>query len=526
MQLFKNVASQKVRVFAFADAGHASLDAGEPVPGDATNITAQTAVDNAALGATNDANPAEVDATNAPGTYEFDPTQAETNGDVIEWYPKSATAGVQVVTIGGNVQTTSPENHPDMGIEADGHVHSDLKEMLGAAQSVTDLKDFADAGYDPSTNKVQGVVLVDTTTTNSDMRGTDSAALASNVPDSLSHANLKIQLVTDYNLDHLLAADYDPASKPGVATALLNELIESDSGVSRLTANALEQGPVATGFSTHSAADVWTSGTRTLTGLGFTFVAGDFGSSSLDGKGDWNTTAPPTAASVADAIWDEAQADHTSAGTFGEVATEIAAILVDTGTTLPAMLSTIDTIVDSILVDTAEIGSSGAGLTAVPWNSAWDAEVQSECTDALNAYDPPTKAELDSGLSGLNDPTAAEIWTSGTRTLTAATNITSSGEAINTTGGVVDTVTTATTATNLTTNNDKTGYAMSATGTDLVLVDGKTLPAAVRIIAAAVAGRVSGAGTGTEVFKGLDEATTRITATVDSSGNRTDLTYG
>ena len=55
----------------------------------------------------------------------------------------------------------------------------DLTHMGGVAQSATDLKDFADAGYDPSTNKVQGVVLVDTTTTNSDMRGTDNAALAS-----------------------------------------------------------------------------------------------------------------------------------------------------------------------------------------------------------------------------------------------------------------------------------------------------------------------------------------------------------
>lgn len=42
------------------------------------------------------------------------------------------------------------------------------------------------------------------------------------------------------HLDHLLAVDYDPASKPGTATALLNELVESDAGVSRFTANALE----------------------------------------------------------------------------------------------------------------------------------------------------------------------------------------------------------------------------------------------------------------------------------------------
>jgi len=51
----------------------------------------------------------------------------------------------------------------------------------------------------------------------------------------------------------------------------------------------------------------------------------------------------------------------------------------------------------SILADTDDIGAAGAGLSAVPWNAAWDAEVQSECNDALVAYDPPTKAEMDTG---------------------------------------------------------------------------------------------------------------------------------
>lgn len=41
---------------------------------------------------------------------------------------------------------------------------TDLTQIGGVAQSATDLKDFADAGYDPATNKVQGVVLTDTTT--------------------------------------------------------------------------------------------------------------------------------------------------------------------------------------------------------------------------------------------------------------------------------------------------------------------------------------------------------------------------
>lgn len=52
---------------------------------------------------------------------------------------------------------------------------------------------------------------------------------------------------------------------------------------------------------------------------------------------------------------------------------------------------------------------------------------------------------------------------------------------------------------------------------------GVTPRQAIRAIAAIVAGIISGAGTGTEVFKGVGQAsggTTRATVTVDSSGNR------
>lgn len=38
--------------------------------------------------------------------------------------------------------------------------------------------------------------------------------------------------------------------------------------------------------------------------------------------------------------------------------------------------------------------ADGSDFTAIPWNASWDAEVQSEATDALNAYDPPTNAEM------------------------------------------------------------------------------------------------------------------------------------
>jgi hypothetical protein len=71
----------------------------------------------------------------------------------------------------------------------------------------------------------------------------------------------------------------------------------------------------------------------------------------------------------------------------------------------------------------------------------------------------------------------------------------------------------------------KTGYKLAADGADLVLVDSRSLPAALQIIGAVVAGKISGAGTSTEIFVGLDGSTTRVTMTVDASGNRSAAVY-
>jgi hypothetical protein len=163
-------------------------------------------------------------------------------------------------------------------------------------------------------------------------------------------------------------------------------------------------------------------------------------------------TAPPTAAANADAVWDEARADHTTAGSFGEVETsaDIAdavwdealaghsgvgsagAALTAAGsagdpwaTALPgtygvgtagkllsdnlnAPVGTVDTVVDGIATT---LGAAGAGLTAVPWNAAWDAEAQSACADAITAADLATAAAV------ADVPTVAEF---EARTLPAA----------------------------------------------------------------------------------------------------------
>jgi hypothetical protein len=93
----------------------------------------------------------------------------------------------------------------------------------------------------------------------------------------------------------------------------------------------------------------YTGSTRTVTlsadpGI-FTMAVGDtvdiIAVPVMRGTDNANTTTPPTALAIADQVWDEAQTDHTTSGSFGEIASEIADILVDTGTTLDTKLDDI-----------------------------------------------------------------------------------------------------------------------------------------------------------------------------------------
>lgn len=102
--------------------------------------------------------------------------------------------------------------------------------------------------------------------------------------------------------------------------------------------------------------------------------------------------ATPTVAGVP-----EVDLTHVAGATtnVSALATNVDAILTDTadmqpklgtpaGASISADLLVIDNFVDGL---ETTIGSAGAGLTGVPWNAAWDAEVQSECNDALVALD-------------------------------------------------------------------------------------------------------------------------------------------
>ncbi|NIW43522.1 MAG: hypothetical protein GWN30_01720, partial [Gammaproteobacteria bacterium] len=147
-----------------------------------------------------------------------------------------------------------------------------MDELKDDAQSATDLKDFADSGYDPATNKVQGVVLTDTCTT------------------------------------------------------LTGHTAQTGDNYARLGAPA----------GASIAADVAAVKTDT----------GNIVTDTNELQGDWTD-----------------------------------------GGRLDLILDELTTNCDAIETDTqdlqTQIGTAGDGLTAVPWNASWDAEVQSEVADAF-----------------------------------------------------------------------------------------------------------------------------------------------
>lgn len=174
-----------------------------------------------------------------------------------------------------------------------------------------------------------------------------------------------------------------------------------------------------------------------------------------------------------------------------------------------------------------------AGSNAVPWNASWDTEVESEVNDALVVHRLDELMNADSDIDGLAPPTVGSVFhelmtkTAGSFTYDQAMD---SLEAIRDRGDAAWITATSVTV------SDKTGYALTSAERNSIadayldradaIETGLTPRLAHRYVASAAAGKVSGAGTGTETFKAAVEgSTTRLVVTVDSSGNRTGIVY-
>lgn len=156
--MFKNVASQKIEIFAF------DYSTGAPKTGDAANITMYVAKDGGAVTALTDTSATELSATNAPGWYQCDVTQTESNADVCLFTGKSSTANTTIV---GQRVLTRPALFTTLGIDSTGSVkiQTGLKRNTALANFKFQMVDTAGAPLTGSTVSVSRCIDSATTFT-------------------------------------------------------------------------------------------------------------------------------------------------------------------------------------------------------------------------------------------------------------------------------------------------------------------------------------------------------------------------
>ncbi len=248
--------------------------------------------------------------------------------------------------------------------------HVNVMEVNGTSQTANDNSADINA------------ILADTNELQTDDIPGDIAGL-----NDLSAADVNAQVdaaIETYHLDHLLAVTYDPASKPGTADALLNEIFENDGGVSRYTANALENasGSGATAVEVRTEMDSNSTQLAAIVAdtneLQTDDIPGDIAAlpTAAENRAEMDSNSTQLAAIVADTNelqTDDIPADIAALPTAAENraemdsnSTQLAAIVADTNelqtddipgdiAAVDAKIDTIDGIVDAIVADTNEL---------------------------------------------------------------------------------------------------------------------------------------------------------------------------
>ena len=149
--MLKNTASQKIALFAF------DTSTGAPKTGDAGQLTAYVNKDYAGATVLGDTTATEISATNAPGWYIFDLTQAETNADALLFSGKSSTGSVTVV---GQLVFTRPANFTALAIDSSGNVKIQTVMKKNQARANYPFLMTDSTNHNPATGKAVTVTRV------------------------------------------------------------------------------------------------------------------------------------------------------------------------------------------------------------------------------------------------------------------------------------------------------------------------------------------------------------------------------
>ena len=441
MAIYKNVASQKLAVFAYTPADGAAKT------GDAANITAYLSKDWGAAAPLADTNPTELDATNMPGWYVFDLAQTETDAEVLIVAPKSATAGVvldqvQVFTLDATISSRASQSSVD-----------DLPTVAEMNARTLPSADY----FDPATDTVANVTTVGSVTngvtvaTNNDKTGYALTA-AYDAAKTAAQAGDEMDLVDAPNATAIAAFQ---AGLALAATALSNAtwtderaalLDYLDAAISSRLAGASYTAPDNAALTTLldrlTAARAGYLDKLNVTGtLAHSDAANTYKAdvSGLALEATAQSIKAKTDALPADPA-DDSDIDAQLAAIAAYIDTEVAAILAAVDTKIAAIKAKTDSLtfttagkvdarVDNVAGTAvagpndlkADVSALATSAEIAALNDLSAADVRTQVDAALAAYDAATSAELTTAVSGLAAETTAQSIKAKTDQLTFTT---------------------------------------------------------------------------------------------------------
>jgi len=349
-----------------------------------------------------------------------------------------------------------------------------LTKIGGDTQSATDLKDFADAGYDPATDKITGVKLCDRTTLVDGVTLCDQTTLVDNVT-LCDETTLVDTTTTNTDMVADVASDVTDIK---AKTDLIGASV------------ALETGGKIAGIETTLASpDNFKANVTNL----------DAAVSTRAPSGEYDTEVA------------HLDADISSRAPTSEYDTEMAHLDADITSRAPA--GEYDTELDTTISSRAPASEYDTEMARITANVATETKQDTNATHLTDIKGGTFNGATDSLEAIRNRGDSAWI---------SATTVDLNADQSAVTIGTVNT------ALALTANNDKTGYALAAAGIDGIwdeVIEGTlTGRQVLRLNLSALTGKSSGGGTATLIFRDNGDTKARITATVDEDGNRTAMT--
>jgi hypothetical protein len=304
-------------------------------------------------------------------------------------------------------------------------------------------------------------------------------------------------------------------------------------------------------LSKNGAAPAAFNGSATLTHRHTGFYSLAATTSDLDTVGsavatidDGTNACPPLRITVVEeAVYDALFAASAAGYGTAQTGDSFARLGAPAGASIAADIATVDTVADAIKAKTDSLTFTVAGVidanVTYVTGTAFSTQGGSNFrTWFQNAGNPSTHtlASWHTNITGIGTDTDAiiaafgdvptNVWAAGTRTLTsngndptAAAIASAVRTELTTELGRIDAAVSSRLATASYTAAPTTAQILAAGD-----VDGYSLENALKLVLAALAGKLSGAATNTVTVRAADDSKARITATVDADGNRSAVT--